>query len=184
MVRKKESQIHDVIKHLATNNDRFHGLISFPITLLLITTVIDLLVSISITILYTVKISNLFFICNFFMQILAISWYGENIRQSIKRIVNHIVTMRCKSNQRLFRVIQNQNYLDHSPLYVSEHYLIEKNQRKKSYMNTEIRIQEIFDIYDQYFTFRIFHLCKVNFRFLLDVTLIILNYVVLLTQTQ
>src|SRR5699024_4881194 len=122
---------------------------------------------------------NMLFILMFSLYLLYIAYLCEKIDRLVARLSTHNLGItehegQCpEANTRLFRRVDTVSLVNR----------YRKSSVKELDQSMTIRLCEM-QLYRRYFGLNLFATCRLDLKFVFGVTLFILNYVVLITQTQ
>lgn len=154
---------------MAIVNDKLNKAFSIPIIFFQITFTLDFINSMCYTFLSKFDIGNIIYVVFFVLFFLYISYICDEIDQTLQRIAHRF--SKSQNNNKIFRHVHY------------DHVNINQSTMFKCRQSAVIRLREI-KIYRPYFGLWMFNLCCIDLTFVFSFSLFVINYVVLITQTQ
>ena len=145
------------LQHLAMINKQLNSLMSFPLTCKIFVSLVDYIVFIFYYINHIeINISIVFFWVFIIFAIITL------INRLVQKELHQIKKLLTKNSEKLFIGVTKNN----------------------KYKSDLIQKQELISIYQQYFCLNLFSFCQINSSFWLNSAIIIINYLIIVIQTQ
>ncbi len=159
------------IRKLAFISWQINQLLSVPLLLITFVYTFDVIIEIASLLLDNNRM-DIFYQIALSSNLLIIVYYNEAINWELK-------VMSCKLQENYLQKLETPKS-DHDLLF----YKTKSSHFSEEDIHKALKSKEIIDIYREYFQLRLYNFCTFNMSFTFSTTLFIINYSVLVTQTN